>query len=190
MSDQLPGDGPAFEEPDFSKFSGAEDAQDLDVEEEFDDDDEVDDETDEADEADEADDDETDDEADDEARDDDDANSADANSADADDDGAARTRGVSDVGVGRQLEPDGNASEGGAGRAVLEHVARSIVDEKDSVVIETKQVRGQLRFYLHVAPGDMGRIIGRRGRTAQAVRTRVRAAAASEGQDVFVEIVY
>ncbi len=184
MSDQLPGDGPAFEEPDFSKFSGAEDAQDLDVEEEFDDDDEVDDETDEADEADEADDDETDDEADDEARDDDDANSADA-----DDDGAARTRGVSDVGVGRQLEPDGNASEGGAGRAVLEHVARSIVDEKDSVVIETKQVRGQLRFYLHVAPGDMGRIIGRRGRTAQAVRTLVRAAAASEGQDVFVEIV-
>jgi hypothetical protein len=182
MSDQLPGDGPAFEEPDFSKFSGAEDAQDLDVEEEFDDDDEVDDETDEVD--DEADDDETDDEADDEARDDDDANSADA-----DDDGAARTRGVSDVGVGRQLEPDGNASEGGAGRAVLEHVARSIVDEKDSVVIETKQVRGQLRFYLHVAPGDMGRIIGRRGRTAQAVRTLVRAAAASEGQDVFVEIV-
>ena len=72
---------------------------------------------------------------------------------------------------------------------MLEHVARSIVDEKDSVVIETKQVRGQLRFYLHVAPGDMGRIIGRRGRTAQAVRTLVRAAAASEGQDVFVEIV-
>ena len=178
MSDQLPGDGPAFEEPDFSKFSGAEDAQDLDVEEEFDDDDEADDE------ADDQVDDEADDEVDDEARDDDDANSADA-----DDDGAARTRGVSDVGVGRQLEPDGNASEGGAGRAVLEHVARSIVDEKDSVVIETKQVRGQLRFYLHVAPGDMGRIIGRRGRTAQAVRTLVRAAAASEGQDVFVEIV-
>ncbi len=86
-------------------------------------------------------------------------------------------------------EADGNARAGGSAAAVLEHVATAIVDEKDSVVVESKQVRGQLRLYLHVAPGDMGRIIGRRGRTAQAVRTLVRAAAAAEGQDVFVDIV-
>jgi uncharacterized protein len=196
MSDQLPGGAPAFEEPDFSKFAGAEATEDVDVEDEFDDDDvdDVDDEDEGSvdaevdDGADDEDlgDDELDDELDDDDEDDDeDEADVDANSAYAEDDGG----GISDTGTSRQLEPDGNASEGGAGRAVLEHVARSIVDEKDSVVIETKQVRGQLRFYLHVAPGDMGRIIGRRGRTAQAVRTLVRAAAASEGQDIFVEIV-
>lgn len=77
----------------------------------------------------------------------------------------------------------------GAAASVLQHVATSIVDEKEAVSVESKEVRGQTRLYLHVAPGDMGRIIGRRGRTAQAVRTLVRAAAANEGHDVFVEIV-
>ena len=82
-----------------------------------------------------------------------------------------------------------NAAEGGRARAVLELVARSIVDEKDAVAVEARRERGRLRLYLHVAPSDMGRIIGRRGRTAQALRTLVRAAAATEGDDTFVEIV-
>lgn len=84
---------------------------------------------------------------------------------------------------------DANTSEGGSARAVLEHLAKSIVDDKEAVVIEARRERGQLRLYLHVASSDMGRIIGRRGRTAQAVRTLVRAAAAAENDDVFVEIV-
>lgn len=85
--------------------------------------------------------------------------------------------------------PDGNTARGGVAASVLGFVAASIAEDKDSVVVETEPGRGQLRLRLHVAPGDMGRVIGRRGRTAQAVRTLVRAAAASEGQDVFVDIV-
>ena len=49
--------------------------------------------------------------------------------------------------------------------------------------------RSGLRFTVRVAQGDMGRLIGRRGRTAQALRTLVRAAAASEGTDATVDIV-
>ncbi len=85
--------------------------------------------------------------------------------------------------------PAGNAVSGGAARAVLEHVARSIVDEPDAVAVEVAERRGRVELALHVAPGDMGRIIGKRGRVAQALRTVVRAAAASEGTDASVDIV-
>ena len=85
--------------------------------------------------------------------------------------------------------PAGNALSGGAARAVLEHVARSIVDEPDAVAVEVSERRGRVDLSLHVAPSDMGRIIGKRGRVAQALRTIVRAAAASEGTDASVDIV-
>ena len=83
----------------------------------------------------------------------------------------------------------GNAAAGGAALAVLEHVATSLVDDEDSVHIEVAEGRRGLKLSLHVAPPDMGRVIGRRGRTAQAIRTLVRAAAASEGTDASVDIV-
>ena len=82
-----------------------------------------------------------------------------------------------------------NRVAGGTARAVLEHVARSIVDEPEAVVIETGEARGAQRLSLHVAPGDMGRVIGKRGRVAQAIRTVVRAAAARDGEDASVDIV-
>ena len=68
-------------------------------------------------------------------------------------------------------------------------LARSIVDEPEAVVIETGEARGTQRLSLHVAPGDMGRVIGKRGRVAQAIRTVVRAAAARDGADASVDIV-
>ena len=83
----------------------------------------------------------------------------------------------------------GNRVEGGTARSVLEHVARSIVDDPDGVTVEVAEGRGGVRLSLHVAQGDMGRIIGRRGRTAQALRTLVRAAAARDGQEASVDIV-
>ena len=83
----------------------------------------------------------------------------------------------------------GNRMNGGTARAVLEHVARSIVDEPDAVIVEVSESRGQSKLSLHVAPSDMGRIIGRRGRVAQALRTVVRAAAAKDGADAAVDIV-
>ncbi|HEX2272769.1 MAG TPA: KH domain-containing protein [Acidimicrobiales bacterium] len=86
-------------------------------------------------------------------------------------------------------EVDGNRIEGGVARAVLEYLARSIVDDAESVVVDVEQRRGSMMLRLHVAPADMGRVIGRRGRVAQAIRTVVRAAGASEGVNAEVDIV-
>lgn len=86
-------------------------------------------------------------------------------------------------------EIDGNRIEGGVARAVLEYLARSIVDDAESVVVDVEPRRGSMMLRLHVAPPDMGRVIGRRGRVAQAIRTVVRAAGASEGVNAEVDIV-
>jgi predicted RNA-binding protein YlqC (UPF0109 family) len=161
MTDR-PGGAPAFEQPDFSQFADGEAAPELDDDEEYDEADETDD-VDDVDDADEGD---------------------DADEANQAIQASGRVSYASEAG-----DPDGNTVVGGRAASVLEHVATTIVDEKDAVVVETRQNRGQLRLSLHVAPSDMGRIIGRRGRTAQAVRTLVRAAAAADGQDVFVDIV-
>lgn len=84
---------------------------------------------------------------------------------------------------------EANQVAGGRARAVLGHVATSIVDEPDAVEISAERGRAGLVLSLHVAPSDMGRVIGKRGRVAQAMRTLVRAAAASEGTDATVDIV-
>jgi predicted RNA-binding protein YlqC (UPF0109 family) len=85
---------------------------------------------------------------------------------------------------------DYNRVKGGMARAVLEYLAKSIVDDPDGVVIELEEGRrGDVRLALHVSPDDMGKVIGRRGRVAQAIRTLVRAAGAREGVEVGVDIV-
>jgi predicted RNA-binding protein YlqC (UPF0109 family) len=86
-------------------------------------------------------------------------------------------------------DDDGNRIEGSVPRAVLEYLAKAIVDDPDSVVVEVEEGRHNVSLRLNVSPDDMGRVIGRRGRTAQAIRTVVRAAAAREGIDVHVDIV-
>lgn len=86
-------------------------------------------------------------------------------------------------------DDDGNRIAGGVPRAVLEYLAKAIVDDPDDVEIEVDEKRGAVSLRLQVSPSDMGRIIGRRGRTAQAIRTVVRAAAASDGLDAHVDIV-
>ncbi len=88
-----------------------------------------------------------------------------------------------------EAAPEGNRLEGGLSRSVLEYLAKAIVDDPESVVVETQEGRRNLTLRLHVAPGDMGRVIGRRGRVAQAIRTVVRAAGASEGVNAEVDIV-
>jgi hypothetical protein len=86
-------------------------------------------------------------------------------------------------------EPAAGAPAGGRARAVLEYLATSLVDDPGAVSIEETPGRGGTRLSLSVAHEDMGRVIGRRGRVAQAIRAVVRAAAASEGRDVSVDIV-
>jgi len=82
-----------------------------------------------------------------------------------------------------------NRIPGGTARAVLEYLARQIVDEPDAVGVEASGGEGHpVRLRLEVAPDDVGRVIGRRGRTAQAIRAVTRAAAARDGEEVFVDI--
>ncbi|MDQ3569341.1 MAG: KH domain-containing protein [Actinomycetota bacterium] len=84
----------------------------------------------------------------------------------------------------------GNRAGGGTARSVLEYMARQIVDEPDAVLIELdERAANRVDLRLHVAPDDMGKIIGRRGRVAQAIRTVVRAAGAREGVETTVDIV-
>jgi len=74
-------------------------------------------------------------------------------------------------------------------KEVLEHIARSLVGNPDAVeVTEVEGERG-LTLQLRVDPDDMGKVIGRSGRTARAIRTVVKAAAIKTSQHVHVEIV-
>ncbi len=57
-------------------------------------------------------------------------------------------------------------------RAVLDYLVRALVDDPDSVEIDAVEGRRGVSLRVSVAPGDMGRVIGKRGRTANAVRTR------------------
>ncbi|MEZ5247776.1 MAG: KH domain-containing protein [Ilumatobacteraceae bacterium] len=56
-------------------------------------------------------------------------------------------------------------------------MVRSVVDDPEAVRIEGAEGRHRVRLEVTVGPGDLGRVIGRRGRTAQSIRTLVRAAA-------------
>jgi predicted RNA-binding protein YlqC (UPF0109 family) len=73
--------------------------------------------------------------------------------------------------------------------AVLEHIVRSIVDHPDDVKINVVEDDEGVVLEVQVADGDLGRVIGRRGRTAMSIRTVVRAAAARDGVDVDVDFV-
>ena len=87
-------------------------------------------------------------------------------------------------------DDDPNRIVGAIPRNVLEYVAKAIVDDGDAVVVEVEEGRGRaVTLELHVAPSDMGRIIGRRGRVVHAVRSLVRAAGSREGIETRVEIV-
>ena len=71
---------------------------------------------------------------------------------------------------------------------VLEYLIRSIVEEPDEVRIQTSGDE-RCTFSVTVADGDMGRVIGRRGRVANAIRTIVRAAAVRDETEIDVDFV-
>ena len=72
---------------------------------------------------------------------------------------------------------------------LLRHVVASIVENPDAVSIDVSEDDDTIRFDVSVGDGDMGRVIGKRGRTAHAIRALVRAAAAKDGASVDVEFV-
>jgi uncharacterized protein len=71
---------------------------------------------------------------------------------------------------------------------LLEFLARRLVDEPDAVRVEEEETAEGLVLHLHVAPEDVGKVIGRQGRIVRALRTVVRAASIHEGRRVLVEI--
>ncbi len=73
--------------------------------------------------------------------------------------------------------------------SVLMHIVRSIVDTPDAVKIESVQDEGKVILEVRVADGDLGRVIGRRGRTAQSIRAVVRAAASRDNAEVDVDFL-
>ena len=70
--------------------------------------------------------------------------------------------------------------------SVVEAVAKALADRPDSVRVTERDARGQVFIELTMAPGDMGRVIGRQGRTAQAVRSLASLAAEIDGVRVSV----
>jgi predicted RNA-binding protein YlqC (UPF0109 family) len=75
-----------------------------------------------------------------------------------------------------------------AAREVVEVVARALVDDPDAVRVTETDQRGTAVIELFVAPEDLGRVIGRQGRTATALRTLAAAAAEHEGVKATLEI--
>jgi len=71
---------------------------------------------------------------------------------------------------------------------LLEWIARRLVDEPDAVRVETEERDDAVVFHLHVAPDDIGKVIGRQGRMARALRSIVRAAGARADERYLLEI--
>jgi uncharacterized protein len=72
---------------------------------------------------------------------------------------------------------------------LLDYLARQLVDEPDAVRVERVDGDDELVLRLHVADDDRGKVIGRQGRIARALRTVVRASAVREGRRVRLDIV-
>jgi predicted RNA-binding protein YlqC (UPF0109 family) len=71
---------------------------------------------------------------------------------------------------------------------LLEWIARRLVDEPDAVRVETEEREDAIVFHLHVAPDDVGKVIGRQGRIARALRSIVRAGGARVEERYLLEI--
>ena len=72
---------------------------------------------------------------------------------------------------------------------LVRFIAKSLVDDPEAVQVETKQDGEYTVIELHVAPGDMGKVIGKQGRFAKAIRSVVKAASTRENAKYMVEIV-
>ena len=70
----------------------------------------------------------------------------------------------------------------------VEFIARHLVDNPDRIVLEREEKEDKIVFRLTVADADIGKVIGRQGRTAQAIRVLLAAVAAREGKRALLEI--
>ncbi len=87
-------------------------------------------------------------------------------------------------------DDDDAAGEGApTAQAVLEYVVKSLVQDEGAVEVGVDDSKRTLQLEVRVGPDDMGRVIGRRGRVANAIRTLTRAAAARDGVEVDIEFL-
>ena len=73
--------------------------------------------------------------------------------------------------------------------ALVEHLAKSLVDQPEAVKVTQVEDGKEITIHLTVAPEDMGKVIGKQGRIARAIRTVVKAAAVKENKKGTVEIM-
>jgi hypothetical protein len=78
---------------------------------------------------------------------------------------------------------------GGAMRDFVEFVARHLVDRPEEVAVEAEERENKLVFRIKVSQLDVGKIIGKNGRTASALRVLLRAVAAKEGKRAVLDII-
>ena len=74
-------------------------------------------------------------------------------------------------------------------KELVEVIARALVDNPDGVVVTERQEGKTTVLEVRVADGDMGKVIGKQGRIAKAIRSVVKAAATKDNKRVFVDIV-
>jgi uncharacterized protein len=108
-----------------------------------------------------------------------------------DDDATAEVEAeTSDDDATAEASDDGGVAAPETAVAVLEYLAKALVADPDGVRVEADDSDGSLTLNVYVADGDMGRVIGKRGRVANAIRSIGRAAAAKDGETgVAIEFV-
>ena len=74
-------------------------------------------------------------------------------------------------------------------KELVEVIAKSLVDHPEEVVVTESEKDGAILLELHVAKEDMGKVIGKQGRAAKAIRAIVKSAASRENKKVIVDIV-
>ena len=87
-----------------------------------------------------------------------------------------------------EIGAEGNRVTGARAKTVIELVARQLVDDPDGVFVDATERANNVAILIHTSPGDLGRIIGKRGRVIQALRQVGRAAGSAEGVRVTVEV--
>ena len=94
-----------------------------------------------------------------------------------------------DVDDDDELDVDANTIPAATARDVCEYLVKAVVEDPDGVEVDVTERGRGTTIEVRVTPGDMGRVIGKRGRIAQSIRTVVRAAAVRDGATVDVDFV-
>jgi hypothetical protein len=72
---------------------------------------------------------------------------------------------------------------------LIDYIAKSLVDDPNQVIVEQEKAGGKIRLELHVSKEDMGRVIGKNGRVANAMRILLRVAAARDGKQASLDVI-